>query len=371
MIRRFYVHNYRCLENFELNLSQQSSWLLMGKNGSGKSTVGWAFEILQQIGRGVNRIGDLFNPNDFAQGRQEIPMRFELEVEVMGRCYRYHLALELPAGFRELRISEETLWVDDLNLFKRSQAQVDLNRGERGGSRFLVDWHLIALPLIQEESDSDPLFVFKRWMSRILILAPVPSLIRGDSEGDTLLPDRQVRNFGSWFSGLIAHSPSAYAQMERYLKEVFPDLVDIKNPLVGKNQRSLEIGFRQDQASCTLPFDALSDGEKCFFICALVLAASKAYGPVFCFWDEADAHLSMSEVGQFVMALRASFAHGGQLLLTSHHPQGILHFTSDSTLVLQRRSHLEPTQVRLLNQFSWKGDLIETLQLENLCLERQ
>ena len=33
----------------------------------------------------------------------------------------------------------------------------------------------------------------------------------------------------------------------------------------------------------SLPFGDLSDGEKCFMICALVLAANHAYGPVYLF----------------------------------------------------------------------------------------
>ena len=49
MIRRLYVHNFRCLENFELPVSGQPSVLLIGKNGSGKTTVGLALEILQKI----------------------------------------------------------------------------------------------------------------------------------------------------------------------------------------------------------------------------------------------------------------------------------------------------------------------------------
>ena len=39
----------------------------------------------------------------------------------------------------------------------------------------------------------------------------------------------------------------------------------------------------------------------------LVLAANTAYGPLFCFWDEPDNFLSLSEVGHFVLALRKAF----------------------------------------------------------------
>src|SRR5712691_10697458 len=74
VIRRLYVHNFRCLENFELPVSGQSSVLLIGDNGSGKTTVGLALEILQKIARGTNLVGDLIKPKDLAGGRTEVPV---------------------------------------------------------------------------------------------------------------------------------------------------------------------------------------------------------------------------------------------------------------------------------------------------------
>ena len=74
----------------------------------------------------------------------------------------------------------------------------------------------------------------------MLILRPIPSLIRGDSEQETLEPNPQVTNFGAWFSGLLAHAPSAYTKIDEYLKQIMPDLEDIKNPLVGGDSRRLE-----------------------------------------------------------------------------------------------------------------------------------
>jgi predicted ATPase len=67
MMRRFYIHNFRCLENFELPVPGHSSVLLIGKNGSGKTTVGLALEILQRIARGTNRVDDLVKPKDLTE----------------------------------------------------------------------------------------------------------------------------------------------------------------------------------------------------------------------------------------------------------------------------------------------------------------
>src|SRR5262249_39634675 len=93
----------------------------------------------------------------------------------------------------------------------------------------------------------------------------------------------------------------------------------------------------------------------------LVLAANEVYGPVFCFWDEPDNYLALSEIGHFVLALRRAFQSGGQFITTSHNPEAINRFSDENTLHLYRRSHLEPTIVRPLSQIQVRGDLVDAL----------
>jgi energy-coupling factor transporter ATP-binding protein EcfA2 len=369
VIRRFYVHNFRCLENFELPISGQSSALLIGKNGSGKSTVGLALQILQKIARGTNQVGELVRPKDFARGRSDVPMRFEIEIQLEGKTYAYSIAFELASGLKELRVLEEKIEVGGKPVYTREGAQVRLEMQHAAHtlqnlalqSSFPIDQQLVALPIIQQQLPRDPISAFKQSIARMLILRPMPSLIAGDSKEETLEPDPQVTDFGAWFAGLLAYAPSAYAEIDNYLKQVMPDLKDIKNPLVGKDSRSLEIQFSNDQGSATFPFEDLSDGEKCFMICALVIAANHAYGPVFCFWDEPDNYLALSEVGHFVLALRKAFQSGGQFIATSHNSEVVRSFSDENTLVLYRNNHLEPTKVRALKDIRVNGDLVGTM----------
>jgi predicted ATPase len=365
MFKRIYIHNFRCLENFELLLRDRSSALLIGRNGAGKSTVGHALARLQDIARGANRVSKLVDRGDFFLARADAPMRFEVDVELGGRVYQYRLALELPSGFKELRVLAEQLSVDGEPVYSRDHSKVRVSKTAREiPAEFMMDWHMIALPIIQERSELDPVFVFKRWLARSIILAPIPSLITGESAGDTLEPDRGVQNLGAWFAGLIAQSPDVYETIKDYLSHAaLRDFQAIKNPIIGADTRSLTVQFRNDEGSVSLPFRALSDGEKCFFICALVLAASEAYGPLFCFWDEPDSHLAIEEVGHFVTALRRCFEGHGQFLMTSHHSEAIRHFSDETTLVLFRRSHLEPTRVSTVEEIGVKGDLINALLL--------
>jgi len=368
VIRRLYVHNFRCLENFELPVSRQSSLLLIGNNGSGKTTVGLALEIFQKIARGTNRVGDLVKPKDFARGRADVPMRFEIEVELDSQLYKYVIAFELPRGAKELRVFEETLEVDGKAVYTRAAGSLSLVvlhtsalRSLAGQGNFPIDRKLAALPIIQDKMGDDPLFIFKHWLARMLILRPMPSLIRGDSEDETLEPNIEVTDLGAWFSGLLASTPSAYAEIDSYLKQVMPDLSDIKNPATGKDSRTLMVSFSSGQVNASLPLGDLSDGEKCFMICALVLAANHAYGPILCFWDEPDNYLAPSEVGHFVMRLRKAFQAGGTFIATSHNPEAIRRFSDENTLVLYRKNHLEPTIVRPLEDVQHKGDLVGAL----------
>jgi energy-coupling factor transporter ATP-binding protein EcfA2 len=367
VILRLYVHNFRCLENFQLQLARLSSALLIGKNGSGKTTVGLALEILQRIARGTNRVGDLVKPKDLF--RAEVPMRFEIEANLEGGTYQYVIAFEFPKGFKELRVYEEKLTVGGDPVYTRELAQVSLARTTgQGAAKFRIDWHLVALPIVQEQSAKDPLSIFKRWLARMLILRPVPTLISGDSEEETLEPNPQVSNYAAWFSGLLSRAPAAYSQIDEYLKTVMPDLKDLQNPSTGPNSKSLIVQFSKNEQTLKLPLSDLSDGEKCFMICALVIAANNADERLVCFWDEPDNYLALDEVGHLIVALRKAYQSSGQFIATSHNSEAISRFSRENTLVLYRRSHLDPTLVRQLSEVPVSGDVISALIRDDLEL---
>jgi len=350
------------LENFELPIARRSSILLIGKNGSGKTSVGLALGILQMIGRGVNRADTLLKPEEFCRGRTELPVRLQIEVDLEGNLYAYDVAFEFVAGAKGIGLLEEKFTVDGEPLYARSGSQVRLARGgKEANAQIRIDGHLVALPIIQEESPQDPIFIFKEWLAHMLILRPLPSLITGESEHPTLEPQDDVSNLAAWFSGLLANAPSAYTNIDAYLRQVMPDFKDIKNPLIGKDARSISVQFSNDSGSLTLPFKDLSDGEKCFMICAVVIAANEGYGPLLCFWDEPDNFLAPSEVQHFVMALRKAFQAGGQFIATSHNPEAIRSFSDENTLFLYRKSHLEPTIVRPVGELKVNGDLVDAL----------
>lgn len=363
MLQRLYIHNFRCLENFEFKPGSASSALLIGKNGSGKSTLAKVFRLFQAIGRGTNRVGQLVRVKDFTLGRTDVPIRLEMEAKLSGRLYRYILLLDLPERFRELRVLEEKLMLDDEVVYSRELAQVVIKRqgGAQPEAKFNIDWHLIALPVIQDPSSSDALSEFREWMARMILLAPIPSHMGGEASDETLEPEEDGKNFADWLSGILAQYPSAYSTLTRHLQGIMPDLADFRFERAGKESKSLLVRFKSEKAEHEFEFDSLSDGEKCFFLCAVVLAANQCYGPLFAFWDEPDNYLALHEVSHFVMALRQGFHKGGQIVMTSHNEEAVRRFSNDNTWVLGRRSHLEPTIIRLLDDMPAPSDLVQSL----------
>lgn len=372
MIKRLYIHNYRCFDNFDLKIDNESSILILGNNGSGKSSFGSALRVIQQIARGDNRTRQVIKKEDFAfdpnkkpePGPGTGPLRIELTVVLDGETYDYSVAFEYPDHFKEAKILDESLSVDGQAIYTRKEAEVSLS----GGTNFLVDWHVVALPIVQVREFANSVEKFRSWISKAVLISPTPPDISEESKGDSLEPTKRVDNFAEWFNGVLSVYPASYNTIENFLKEVMPDFLDFQNPLVGESSKKIIVRFEREGKIFKTGLSRLSDGEKMFFVTAVLLAVNKHLGPTLCFWDEPDNFVAMSEVGRMMTALRKSFKHSrsGQIFVTSHNPESIRRFSDENTLLLSRRSHLEPTRWRWLSDTNYNGDLINSLIRDDL-----
>jgi len=363
MLKRIYINNFRCFENFEFKPFEQPSSLLIGKNGSGKSTLRAALKVFQTIGRGMSRTSDILNKEDFFLSNTGAPIYFELEAKIENKEFKYALSLELPSGFRELRVQEESLWLDNTVLFSREQALVTLPKStpHMDEAKFHIDWHVFALPIIQDSAASNPINAFREWLAKIVLIAPIPKLMRSDASYGTTALNEDASNWSDWLSGLLDRYPASYATVIDFLKSPMPDLEEFHFDRTGKDSKELLLRFKGGSQEYQASSARLSDGEKCFFLCAVILATNKHDGPVLTFWDEPDSHLSLTEISHFIMALRRDFSKNGQLIMTSHNGEAIRRFSDENTWILGRRSHLEPSTIRPLSELSSGSDLIQRL----------
>jgi len=135
--------------------------------------------------------------------------------------------------------------------------------------------------------------------------------------------------------------------------EKHTDFSDFKNVPIGETRRLLRLVY---EGHPPISFEEVSDGEKIFFLGAVMLALVEKQSISFCLWDEPDNFLSLHEVQHFIVELRKMGRQGTQLLVTSHHPETVGCFSPENTRVMRRDSRDSKTTLAKLEDMEVIGD---------------
>lgn len=363
MLHSVYIHHYRSLQNFNVSLADLKSALILGRNGSGKSSIFDALQVFQQIGRGVTQIKQLIRKTDFSFGETNQPICLELTAHLEGKVFCYRLEIEFPERVRESRIKQESLICDNKEIFQRKGSQTLLHHA----AEFSLDWHHIGLPLVSVRDEKEPIAVFRQWLKRMIVLSPVPALFSATSQQESDVLDRQGHYVLDWARQLLAESPSLYGVMDAFLKQRLPDFSVFRFETVGRDEKELILVFENvNEQTIELNFSQLSDGEKVFFLTACIVAAFQTGQAITCIWDEPDNYISLVELSHFITTCRKAVENKkslAQLIVTSHSVQVINEFSRHNTFILARDAHTQPTRLSLLaNQHYLSPTLIEAFE---------
>ncbi|WP_309896929.1 AAA family ATPase [Archangium sp.] len=115
MLTRLYVDNYKCLVNFDLRLGREH--LLMGRNGTGKTTVFEVLSCLRRLYSGRENVTEVFSPSTLTRWQKRTRQVFELELALDGEDYRYRLEVEHEAERSRSRVEREALYQGEMLLF--------------------------------------------------------------------------------------------------------------------------------------------------------------------------------------------------------------------------------------------------------------
>lgn len=361
MIERLYVHNYRCFENFTLDLKGRPSSLVIGRNGSGKSTLRLALEALHRMCRSTMGARELLTEQDFTRRQLDLPIRFEVTVVLGKNRIEYSVSFKWSERYRLPCVEQEHFTVDGASLLSRQREAVTYPNGVT----IPLDLPGVFLPILNGDYADGAVKRFREFFTSALVLSPIPAQMSGAAKGDRPVLRPDAANFSSWLNARLTIQPARYSEVIKPLQAVIPDLASFEFESVSEHVKQLRLQFERPEAGepppFSLDFDRLSDGEKCLFLSAAIVAFNRKEKPLFCFWDEPDNHLSLPEVGQFVTELRKSTSRHGQFIATSHHPETIRRFSDENTFVFTRNSHLEPTVVRPLTELPYGTDLVRAL----------
>jgi predicted ATPase len=345
MLKRIYIDNFRCLVNFDLTLDRIS--LLLGLNGSGKSTVFEVLNILQKFIGGQARVDDVFPESTRTRWERRLDQTFELEVDGPQGKFLYRLVIGVEGRRQTGKVKTESLHLDGKSLYffdEEGQAHLFHDDFQKGGD-YPFDWRQSGLGSLPPRRDNTKLTWFKEQIRQYVILALRPGEMRSESrdENDYLLPGAQ--NFSSWYSYLSQEHQACVHELHNKLADLFFNFRQLHLPRAGE-QRLLKAEFTLNDNGETISylFNELSDGERNLIVLySLVLAAKEVNYTLFI--DEPENYIALPELQPWLMEMSDACQESEmQAVMISHHPEFIDYLGPENRIWLEREQG-GPTRV--------------------------
>lgn len=320
VLTRIYINNYRCLVNFELRLGRRQ--LIIGANGSGKSSVMDALLFLRRL---VVLRQDLERHTVLKERTLwlNLPVQtFEIEATLNKETYSYRLAIEGYGEPEKARVQSETLTfagkpvlefqAGEVRLFDDQFQQITVYPFEPDRS---------ALATL-ETKQNKKLLRFKDWFRNLLCFRINPFGMGSLAQGEDTYPFFELSNFAAWYRHLLQSGQKNNMALLKSLRAVLDgfDFLEFGEPI--SNTRLLSCEFAQPNGpNLKLPFDRLSDGQRCLISLYTILhfVIAKGYTVIL---DEPENFIALREIQPWLNEASASLDEGrGQVLIISHHPE--------------------------------------------------
>jgi len=313
MLTRLYIDNFRCFVKFEHKPGKRE--LILGANGSGKSTFAEVLRLLcLLVGKG-EMVGDLFPPNHRTRWLIQPKQTFELEARVDNGDYAYRLAIEERGSPPQTLITSETLTADGEPIFEFMDGNVHRYTGDRQRKLiYTFDQRRSALATM---GDNRKLTGFKEWIGKLYSFKINPLVMGARAQSENLIPSADLLNFAAWYRHLFQEDPEQDTALRGSLGACLDGFSLLKLEAIGQNVRLLVAEFGKNR----FYFDELSDGQRCLICLYTILHFLIAKGATVII-DEPDNFISLREIQPWLMAVTDAVEEGdGQVLLISHHPE--------------------------------------------------
>jgi predicted ATPase len=324
MLTRIYVDNFRCLVNFELKLDRLN--LLLGENGSGKTTV---FEVLRRLQGficGDLRTADAFPLEDLTRWREQLEVqRFELELTVEKDVYVYSLSIGHEGNSHTGVVKNEMLRMNPHPLFEFSEGTVTVYSDDSSNRRQvkLGSIPLSYVDLLYEKPECSLLTRFRNQIAKMVVIKPVPMMMGSESDAEESQLAHNGSNFASWFRYLWRGNGGNMSALTEQLSQVIPGFDAFSPQKAGEKTEVLKVLLRdrKDAHPLLYNFSELSDGQRQLILLYTLLYGVKGEG--YClFLDEPDNFVALREIQPWLMTLHDACGDAiSQAVIISHHPE--------------------------------------------------
>jgi predicted ATPase len=320
MLTRLYIDNFKCFVGFEYKPGRRQ--LILGGNGSGKSSLMDAFLLLQRFLVFGRKTEDVFLATDRTKWMDELKQTFEVEATLAGSGYLYTLVLDSHDDPVKPKVTAEKLCCDGRPIFEFERGRVSLyNDRFEQTAEYPFDASRSALATIARSDDNEKVTRFGLWMGNTLCFTINPFLMTPRAEEESPGPKPDLSNFAAWYRHLIPQHPRETQALMKSLQSSLDGFEYLRLENVGQNMRLLVAEFAKGGASINFGFNQLSEGQRNLIGLYTILHFVIAKGGTVVL-DEPDNFISLGEIQPWLMAVDDAIEdHGGQVLIISHHPE--------------------------------------------------
>lgn len=340
MLARIALNNYNCFVGFEIRLPRRL--LLVGSNGSGKTSLWEAIAALQDFLVRGSDVADVFPTRSRTRWLRDNTQSFSIDVSQGDKTYTYTLEIQHDLVRRTAAIELEKLSLGDRPLYENRAGEVRLYGDELridGMPRTVFPFgrRRSFLADVEPRPDNTHVTAFREAVADFWLMKPSPRIEPTTAEEGGWL-ERDGRNFPSWFRGVLADKPEIGTLLNEALRPSMPGLRRIYFEKISQKVRELVLESQVDGREFPISVSELSDGQRSLMLLhGLLLGAYEHAG--LAFLDEPDLGLAPHEIQPWLaQAVNALDNHDGQLFVISHHPAVIDYLAPDMTLRFWRPS---------------------------------
>jgi predicted ATPase len=317
MLTRIYIDNFRSFVNFEYR--PEAKQLLLGSNGSGKSSLLEAIRYLKSFVKG--------DWNKFTQSTrtrwQDRPLQVvEIEANLDGKPFEYRVEIGFAAVTKEQSVNLERLKVSGATVFELADGQIRFFPNDSSSMAVPLQTNRSALHLSLLSNSDVRRFV--EWLDRVhcFDIDAYPGTMREIADSEEREPDFELDNLAGWYRYLVQSYPEENVKFIASLKECMDGFQALKFSSEEDGVRKLRAEFLgPTMKRVSYSIAELSEGQRCLIALYMILNFVINRGDTV-FLDEPDNFISLREIQPWLVAAEeAADDHNGQLILISHHPE--------------------------------------------------
>lgn len=313
MLTRLYIDNFKCFVNFEYRPARTQ--LILGANGSGKSSLIEALSFLRRVAVRGESVYDLSLLRQRTRWQSRADQTFELDVALRGREYNYRLVI--GSELERTRVRLETVRLDGRPVIEFIDGEVHpYNDAFEPRDTFRLDPHCSALAAPIMGSETQALGLFRDWLRGLVCFRLNPFAMASTLDGPDANPASDLSNFAAWYGDCRGRYPDQYEAFLASLRAALDGFIDF-----GGWGQAPEARFRDASGETQFRFNELSEGQLCLIGLYAILHFVLARGHTVIL-DEPDNFVSLREIQPWLMAADDAVEDsGGQILIISHHPE--------------------------------------------------